>query len=180
LNGISEFGLISFGMLMATGMILFTHTHLSHNSNGSTILHELTIGMILLLLIIAIYFACERRGDNQNSGLIKLAVLPYKFDDLIAWAGYFSIAGFILALILAPSHILLVSGFEFSIAGSILSYLFGNNPGSVVRERRKTLGDGREYLSYQITQLNYCFLYTIVGLSLLIAGIVFGIARIQN
>ena len=163
-------------MLIATGMILFTYTHLSHNSNGSVILHDLIIGMILLLLIIAIYFACERRGN----GLIKLAVLPYKFDDLIAWAGYFSFIGFILALILAPSHILLVSGFEFSIAGSILNYLFGNNPGSVVRERRKTLEDGREYSLYQLTQLNYCFLYTIVGLSLLIAGIVFGIARIQD
>lgn len=135
--------------------------------------------MILLLLIVIIYFAYEKRGDNSNSGIIKLAVLPYEFGDLIFWAGYISAVGFIVTLILAPLHLLLVSGFGFTITGLILSYLFDNNPGSVVRERKKTLDDGQEHTSYQLTQLNYCFLYTIVGLSLLIAGIILGIARFQ-
>jgi hypothetical protein len=80
-------------------------------------------------------------------------------------------------LILAPSHLLIISGFEFSLAGLLLSYWFENNVGSIVREKKKILENGQERSSYQLTQVNYCFLYTIVGLSLLIAGIVLGIAR---
>lgn len=169
--------MISYGMLLAAGLISFFLAHLSSDSNETVIILDLIVGMTLLLLIVIIYFAYERRGNDSNSGLINLAVLPYKFEDLIFWAGYISTVGFILALILAPSHILLISGFGFSIVGLVLSSIFDKYPGSVVRERRKTLDDGQEHSSYQLTQLNYCFLYTFVGLSFLIAGIVLGIAR---
>ena len=164
-------------MLLTTGTILFLHENLLQNKTEITIIQDLILGMIILSLIIAVYFAYESKGDNASSGIIKLAVLPYKFDEIIAWSGYISTAGFILALVLAPSHILLVSGFEFSIVGLVLSSIFDKYPGSVVRERRETLDDGQEHSSYQLTQLNYCFLYTIVGLSFLIAGIVLGIVR---
>jgi hypothetical protein len=151
------------------------HSYLSQNSNEITILLHLIVGTILLLLIVTMYFAYERRGNSSDSASIKLAILPCQLDDLIFWTGYISIPGFLMTLILAPSHLLLISGFEFSLVGLLLSYLFENNLGSVVREK-KTLENGQERSSYQLTQVNYCFLYTIVGISLLIAGIVLGIA----
>lgn len=177
MNALVEFGIISCAILIATSLIPFMHAYLLQNSNETTILLDLILATILLLLIVTMYFAYERRGNNSDSGSIQLAILPYQFDDLIFWTGYISTPGFLVALILAPSHLLLISGFEFSLAGLLSSYLFENNPGSVVREKKKTLENGQERSSYQLTQVNYCFLYTIVGLSLLIAGIVLGIAQ---
>lgn len=130
-------------------------------------------------MTIMIYFAYEKRQGSGN-GLDKLAVLPYKFEDISSWIGYISTVALLLVVILVPGHLLLVSGFEFSVAGFILNYLFFNNPGSVVRERRRTVHKGQVRSSFQLTQLNYTFLYTIVGLSLIIAGIVLGVARFHS
>ena len=177
MNALVEFGIISCATLVATSLIPFMHSYVSQNSNETTILVHLILGTTLMLLIVITYFAYERRGNSSDSGSMKLAVLPYQFDDLIFWTGYISVPGFLLALILAPSHLLVISGFEFSLVGLLLSYVFENNPGSVVREKKKTLENGQEHTTYQLTQINYCFLYTIVGLSFLIAGIVLGIAR---
>jgi hypothetical protein len=107
LNALAEFGIISYAMLLATALISFFLAQLSPNSNEIIIILDLIVGMTLLLLIVIIYFVYERRGNDSNSGLINLAVLPYTFEDLIFWAGYISTVGFILALILAPFHILL-------------------------------------------------------------------------
>jgi hypothetical protein len=72
----------------------------------------------------------------------------------------------LIVLFLAPSKLLFLNGFEFSILGWILNHLLEKVPGAMVNDL-KNEDKSNDDFPYHLTQLNYSFLYSIVGISLI-------------
>jgi hypothetical protein len=159
LDGLFEFTIFSYIILGATCLVLFIYGLFLQVNHGPILLQDLIFGTVILALIILFYVAYERRAARTDSGLSRMAVLPYKFEMVVAWTRYISIGLIIIVAALAPWNLLPVSGFEFSIAGSILNYFFEGMPGSMINDLKKDAKKRKDIFPYRLTQLNYFFVH---------------------
>jgi hypothetical protein len=53
-------------------------------------------------------------------------------------------------------------------------------PGAIVNDIRKDKGLGKAVFPYHLTQLYYYFLYTVIGISLIVVGIFVGVSRLSE
>ena len=78
------------------------------------------------------------------------------------------------------NFLLVFTGLEFCIIGWILGYLMERVPGAIVNNIRKDEGVGKTAFPYHLTQLYYYFLYTAIGISLIVVGIFVGVSRLSE
>lgn len=183
MNGLFRFIIFSYAILGGTCLVLFIYELFLQSIQDSILFQDFTIGAIILAIVIMIYSVYERVVGRTDSGLSAIALLPYKFDVVSYWSGLISLVGIIVVVFMIftrPAlwnYSLFVTGLEFSIIGWILSNLLDRVPGAMINDLKENGKQGINPFPYHLTQLNYSFLYTIVGISLVFAGIVVAVSR---
>jgi hypothetical protein len=124
--------------------------------------------------------------NKVDSSMSEIQVFPYEYHDISAFIGIFSLLMiFIISVGLFTTTVtwnflLVFTGFEFCIIGCILGYLMERVPGAIVNDIKKNEGLGKAVFPYHFTQLYYYFLYTVIGISLIVVGIFVGISRLSE
>jgi len=147
---------------------------------------DLGVAAAVLAAIIMLYYVYDRRTSKVDSSINEIQVFPYEYHEISAWIGFFSLLMiFILGVGLFTTSVtwnflLVFTGFVFCITGWIFGYLMERVPGAILNDIMKDEDLGKAAFPYHLTQLYYYFLYTTMGISLIVAGIFVGVTRLPK
>ena len=185
MSGLFRFIICSYSILVVTHLALSTWGFFLQISVGHFLFLDLEVTAVVLAAIIMLYYVYDRRINKVDSSLNEIQVFPYEYHAFSALIGIFSlIMIFILSVGLSISTVtwnflLVFTGFEFCLIGWILGYLLEYVPGAMVNDVKNDEGLGKTVFPYHLTQLYYYFLYSVIGISLIVAGIFVGVSRMS-
>jgi len=186
MGGLFRFIICSYSILVVTRLILFIWRFFLQIGVKEFLFLDLEVAAVVLATIIMIYYFYDRRINKVDSSMREIQVFPYEYHEFSAFIGIFSLLMiFIISVGLFTTTVtwnflLVFTGFEFCIIGWILGYLMERVPGAIVNDIRKDEGLGKAVFPYHLTQLYYYFLYTVIGISLIVVGIFVGVSRLSE
>lgn len=166
LNGFSLFTLICYIVIGGTFIpILLYETVSDHHLILFT---ELMVGIMVLTAVIFIYYKYDSRLGKTDQGARNLGTLVYKFDE--AYIGEIALCVSFMGLMYLTAfrfpNPLVISGIIYSVMGYLL-ILFSDD--SVVEEVKI---DNMNQSKYYLSQWNYYFLYSLIGILFTISGLI--------
>jgi hypothetical protein len=185
MGGLFRFIICSYSVLVVTHLTLFIWGFFLQISVKEFLFLDLEAAAVVLAAIIMIYYFYDRRINKVDSRISEIQVFPYEYHEFSAFIGMFSllmiffISVGLFTTAVTWNFLLVFTGFEFCIIGWILGYLMERVPGAIVNDIRKE-GVGKAAFPYHLTQLYYYFLYTAIGITLIVVGIFVGISRLPE
>jgi hypothetical protein len=132
------------------------------------LLKELMVGIIVLTLFLFIYYKYDSRLGKTDQGARNLGTLIYKFDDayISEIALFVSFIGLVYLYAFKFPNPLVISGIIYSVIGYLLTLFPGR---SMVTEVKV---DNTNQSKYYLSQWNYYFLYSLIGILYNISGLI--------
>jgi hypothetical protein len=138
------------------------------SDHGLILFKELIVAIIVLTSFLFIYYKYDSRLGKTDEGARKLGTLIYKFDE--AYIGEIALCVSFMGLVYLAAfrfpNPLVISGIIYSVMGYFL-ILFWDF--SMIEEVKI---DNTNNSKYYLTQWNYYFLYSLVGILFTISGLI--------
>jgi hypothetical protein len=126
------------------------------------------VGIIVLTLFLFIYYRYDSRHGKTEQGARNLGTLIYTFDD--AYIGEIALCVSFIGLVYLGAfrfpNPLIISGIIYSVIGYLLPLVSDN---SMVTEVKV---DNTNQSKYYLSQWNYYFLYSLIGILYNISGLI--------
>jgi len=129
---------------------------------------ELIVGIIVLTLFLFIYNKYDSSLGKTDQGARNLGTLIYKFDD--SYIGEIALGVSFIGLVYLGAfrfpNTLVISGIIYSVIGYLLTVFPGE---SMVTEVKL---DNTNQSKYYLSQWNYYFLYSLIGILYNVSGLI--------